>query len=191
MRLPAVLYVGAGVDLPLSHIPISHRLVCVDGQPFSEFGVEQCVCHDDTNCFSRSRFLAHLDQSAARLGLSIQVDSEVRSYGDRVRYYTNTSMPEHLDRLSPEAPFSTLLVRGHHPHACVLDVLSSKGNRFIGFPETMYDDVYEHDTVIHRLHHCESTRSRFRMFTLIEDAGSLHCADWFDFVHHARRGRVL
>ena len=189
MHLPAILYVGAGTDLPLAHIPSTHRIVCVDGQPFSEFGVMTCDCHVDTNCFSRSRFLAQLDMSAKRHGLTATMESNVRQYGDRVRYYTNTSIPEHLDRLKCEAPFSTILVRGHHPHERVMELLGPEGNTFLGFTETMYvhDDDDEDRSIVRRLHTCEHTRSRFRMFTLVEgETTHLHCTDWFDFVRHSR-----
>lgn len=189
MHLPVVLYVGAGADLPLVHIPPSHRLVCVDGQPFSEFGMLQCDCHVNTNCFSRPRFLADLDRSASCVGLPLHVTEEdnVRCYGDRVRYYTSTSIPEHTERLQIEGLFSTLLVRGHDPHERVLDLLQPSNNTFLGFTDT----VYSHDeetTVSHRLHTCASARARFKMFTLVGAGGTrVHCDDWFDFVRHARK----
>lgn len=189
MHPSTVLYVGAGTDLPLVHLPSSsHRMVCVDGQPFSEFGVLQCDCHPASeNCFSRSRFLAELDQSARREGLSVtRHDGEVREYGDHVRYYTNTSIPEHIDRLRSEYTFSTLLVRGHHPHRAVMDLLAAEGNTFLGFTGTIYRfDAADDETVVHLLHTCETTRARFRMFTLVADETTrIHCAEWSDFVRH-------
>ena len=191
MRPPVILYVGAGIDLPLSYIPSTHRLVCVDSQPFSEFGIMRCDCHEDTNCFSRPRFLAQLDMCAWRNGLIATADAghNVRKYGDRVRYYTNTSIPEHLDRLRGESPFSTLLVRGHHPHESVMNLLCSNDNTFMGFLDTVYHDD-EEESVIRLLNTCECTRARFRMFTLVEDdTMRMHCTNWFDFVRHTQRGR--
>ena len=186
MRPPAALYVGAGTDIPLSHIPSSHRLVCVDGQPFSEFGTLTCDCHVETSCFSRPSFIAHLKLSASRQGLTLTMgdESDVLCFGDRVRYYTNTSMPDHVTRLRGEGPFSTLVVRGHHPHRNVAELLHPRENSFLGFSGTLYtprDDG--ENTMVNLLHECSRSRSRFRAFTLVRgDATRVHCSDWFDFV---------
>lgn len=189
MRTPAALYVGAGTDLPLPYIPPSHRLVCIDGQPFSEFGTEHCDCCTDSNCYSRLQFLAHLDRSAKRIGLKMcGTDSDiVRKYDTRVRYYTNTSFPEHIDRVRPEGIFTTLIVRGHDPHKATMDLLSPSENTFIGFADTLYTPGEYDDTVGHLLHTCQATRARFKMFTLVESATTrIHCYDWFDFVRHTQ-----
>ena len=186
MTPAAVLYVGAGVDIPLIHIPSYHRLVCVDCQPFSESGLSQCDFHANTNCFLRMRFLEELNRSAKRIGLDVHDTNSnvVRRYGSRVRYYTSTAIPDHIERLQPEGLFSTLLVRGHDPHENVLDLLHPTDNTFIGFTGTVYSKE-ESDTVIYRLNICESTRARFKMFTLVQGTTRIHCNDWFDFVRHA------
>lgn len=196
MHLPAVLYVGAGTDLPLPHIPPSHRLVCVDGQPFSEFGIERCNCRDChnccNNCFARPRFVAKLDESARRMGLGgPHVDGNVREYGSRLRYHTSTSVPEHMERLRHESPCTALLVRGHHPHRTVMNLLAPRGNAFLGFPGTSYRfDAEDKETVVHLLHTCETARARFRVFTLLHDETTrIHCADWWDFVRHSQTKR--
>jgi hypothetical protein len=185
----STLYVGAGVDIPVAHVPTDELLVCVDSQPFSEFGLLRCRCHpnDDTHCYSRLRFLADLDQSASRVGLQPAVeraDGNVREYGPRVRYYTNTAFPEHMSRLRSESPFTSLLVRGHHPHRAAMDMLVPRDATFIGFTGTVYSLQEEEDTVVTQLHTCSAARERFRWFVLIDDVTGcrLHCADWFDFV---------
>lgn len=188
MHPSVALYVGAGTDLPIGHVAPSHRIVCVDSQPYSEFGTEHCGCHAYTNCFSRARFIADLDRTAKRKGLALRNNDEghVRCYGSRVRYYTNTSIPEHIDRLKPEGTFSTLLVRGHDPHEHVLDLLMPSDNTFVGFTDTVYSlPDSEESSVIRRLHTCASTRARFRVFTLIErETTRIHCNDWFDMIRH-------
>lgn len=72
MHPSVVLYVGAGTDLPIGHVAQSHRIVCVDSQPYSEFGTEHCGCHIYTNCFSRAHFIADLDRVAERKGLALR-----------------------------------------------------------------------------------------------------------------------
>lgn len=190
---PAALYVGAGTDLtPLVHLSPTHRLVCVDGQPFSEFGTDRCACHVDRNCFSRPRFVAELDREARRAGLGApREEGDVRTYGvdDRVRYYTNTAVPDHVERLRAEAPLSALVVRGHHPHTAVLELLAPVDNALLGYQGTWYGDDDEEDTVVHTLHRCARTRARFRRFTLVVSASDrrVHCATWEDFVRLSRR----
>jgi len=186
---PVALYVGAGTDLtPLTHLSSAHRLVCVDGQPFSEFGFDRCECHVDRNCFSRPRFLADLDREARRSGLGAprHTPEHVRAYGDndRVRYYVNTAIPCHVARLRHEAPFSTLVVRGHHPHATVLELLAPTDNALLGFEGTSYTPDYNEHTVVQALYACPQTRARFRSFTLVVAASNerVHCATWEDFV---------
>lgn len=89
--------------------------------------------------------------------------------------------------------FTTLVVRGHRPpHEAVLDLLSPEGNTFVGFRDTSYRDTkfrgkgHHERTVIRRLHTCDSTRARFRRFTLVYDEETrVHCARWADFVRLA------
>lgn len=182
-----VLYVGAGADLHVvTHLPREARLVCVDGQPLSR----RCGCSRRPGAHARGRFLEDLDRSAGRLGLTWSSDDDdpVRLYGDRVRYYTNTSVPEHLDRIRHESPFSTLVVRGHRPHRDVVDLLSARDNVFVGFSDAAYDACEEEEDVVSLLHSCAATRARFRTFTLVADrATRIHCQDWFDLVRHAQK----
>ena len=182
------LYVGAGTDFPLAHLP-TERLVCVDGQPFSEFGTARCLCHPEgvRHCFSRRHFLGDLDREARRAGLPPpRVDGDARRYGEKVLYLTNTALPDHALRVAEEGPFSCLVAKGHHPHRSALDLLLPSGNVFVGFHGTVYSkaaaDEQGEDTVVSALHSSRSTRDRFLVFTLVLPDGRLHCEEWADFL---------
>lgn len=190
---PVALYVGAGIDLAAStHLPPSHRLVCVDGQPFSEFGTDQCDCHVHTNCFSRPRFLADLDRSAKEIGVRLTSETtDVRDYGDRIRYYTNTAVPQHTERFRKESPFSTLIVRGYHPHVSVLELLAPFDNTFVGCHDTIYTE-FDTDTVVHALHTCPVARAKFRCYTLVLSRDErVHCDSWKDFLRLSTQSKKI
>ena len=58
-----VLYIGAGTDItPLQTLTFIKHFIFIDGQPFSEFGIQQCgiICKSDEygeyDGFSRPRF---------------------------------------------------------------------------------------------------------------------------------------
>ena len=196
--LGRALYVGAGTDIPVSFLP-THAVVCVDGQPYSEFGMLRCDCCDGKvdHCFSRKRFLAELDRAATEGGFAgVEVNGDVRTYSPRLKYLTNTALPDHIQRVARQGPYDTIIVRGHHPHRCVLETLGASENTFVGFESTVYRQNVndgDEDTLVNALHNSQIVRDRFRAFVFVSDDGlRLHCARWEDFVRisvasHRRR----
>ena len=181
----SALYVGAGCDTRPLFARLDQPIVCVDGQPFSEFGTKTCSCYDARhNCFSRPKFPHALDRAMALAGQELWHNvGDVRYYGDRVTYLTNTGFPEHVERVRPYGPFSTLIVAGHDPHADVLTLFPSNGCRLVGFAGTVYDKYEDKHSLLHRLHTCEHTRARFDRFTFVASLGQqTHSPRWSDFL---------
>lgn len=188
-----VLYVGAGCDTrPLAALSPT-LLVCVDSQPFSEFGTRRCpggawgcTCTPTSteHCYSRPFFLAALDDAMhkARAPLT-HVQGNERRYGDRVVYRTNTALPDHVETLRAHGPFDTLVVAGHHPHASVLTLLSPEST-FVGFHGTVYySDGEQDDTVVHRCEQRGRDDAVFARFVYVTRSGARIRTDrWSDFV---------
>ena len=143
-----MLYVGAGCDMrPLDDLRDDISLfVFADGQPFSEFGTMrcpgncfgcQCTPTSKVHCLSRPHFLADLDASVG--SNPSMVEGHIRWYaGRKLVYFTNTSLPEHVDRLCAYAPYDALAVAGHIPNASVATLLAPSCTMY-GWYGTVYD----------------------------------------------------
>ena len=142
----SALYIGAGTDTdPITKFPDIKTFYYVDCQPNSEFGVNY------SPGFARPKFIPNLNKKMTDIGMKfINSIDDIRTYsnGDQtVHYYTNTSIPEHNDRIKL-LEYDTLIVAGHHPHHLFLDNNNYK-LKFIGFQGTVYSKE-EQETLLSR-----------------------------------------
>ena len=142
----SALYIGAGCDIdPITKCPNIKIFNYVDCQPKSEFGVN----YDPG--FARPNFLPNLHKAMTEIGMKLINTIEniiIYSNGDQtVNYYTNTSIPEHNDKIK-SLEYDTLIVAGHHPHYSFLNDNDHK-LKFIGFEGTVYSKE-EQETLLSR-----------------------------------------
>ena len=180
------LYVGSALDFSLRHFPAG-CVVVADPRPF----VDLCAC-EFSHRAAYSEFVQTLDRRASNVNLPLtKVENKVRTYGQRLRYVTNLSLPRERARITTLGPFSSLLMKEYVPHECVLESFEERGNTLIGFSNVDYDGGYDCDTLWHSLMTHETTRRRFARFILVTKGGErVHCDSWNDFVRLQREERV-
>ena len=142
-------YFGAGTDIrPIKFCEVD-TYYYVDSQPYSEFGLRRSKEWKDgvwtgkyTNGFSRPRFIPELDRQMASIDMELlKVEGDIRTYTDgkkTVIYHTNTSIPEHCEKIRKVIEdCDTLIVSGHHPHGRVVQCFNNQVV-FIGLEGTCF-----------------------------------------------------
>ena len=141
-----------------------------------------------TNGFSRPNFIPELDKIMTNINMKLinQIDNlRIYSDGDQtVHYYTNTSIPDHYEKIKNTIRnFDTLIVAGHDPDNIFLDATRNQIH-FIGFEGTVYHNEYGTDkpnSIINRLH-IEEITHRFDKYTYINNNGiQISFDDWKSF----------
>lgn len=142
-----LVYIGAGTDcIPLLMLDSIQEFIYVDCQPKSEFGTKEF----ETGIFYRHGFLPRLDAILQRLSYkSIKKEANYLEYrnikGQNLKYYINTSFPEHLtDELREHMRSAeNLMLAGFDAHKCILDLMPALRNIYCD-DETVYvSDEYE------------------------------------------------
>ena len=197
------VYIGAGTDVsPIKFLRNVKDFVYIDCQPFSEFGtkVHKCTpgwCSEKCVGFSRPRFLPRLKESMERIGMKYRKISDnelefTNERGQRVTYFINTAMPDHINRVKRRIRnFDNLIVMGHNPDSTALEHTDRKitfwGNTATAYQNCTCDDSDSKDNVIWRLNREDETRKKFYWFNVI-DGNKVHRFDrWSNFIYHLDR----
>ena len=153
----AYLYVGAGIDTqPLLHFPLAQVFICIDSQPFSEYG-RSSVFDDE---LYRYDFIEQLIGAYAQIGYILSsrkiynnknnnhiIQPELFIFWNKethqhIKYYTSTDI---LYDLNPELIYdiqqtTALIVSRYFPHKILLDYILQPIN-FYGYDNTVWDYI--------------------------------------------------
>lgn len=152
--MKTALYIGAGTDMtPVRLFPSIKNFVYIDSQPQSPYG----TLDYDTGRFYNDRFMIGLLATAVEEGFILKQSSE--SYlefvadGRTLRYFINTSFPEHLGaaHCAAIAECDTLILAGYCPDRAVLE-LAPGLETVLGTFHTVYcgDCLYEDEAARER-----------------------------------------
>ena len=203
------LYVGAGTDTtPITSLKHINEFIFIDCQPFSEFGVlvHKCDprwCNEVCIGYSRPRFIKEIVNKMKKIGMNYKKisDNELKFTNEiqTVTYFVNTSIPEHIDRISVRIKdFDNLIVMGHDPDSIVLKY-TNKNLTLWGNTETVYSKCYDDigeckNNLCFRMNREKSIRNRFLHFNLIDGRISSYYKlrplitsfdNWSKFVSHS------
>ena len=194
------VYIGAGIDIrPIKFLKHIKLFYYIDGLPFSNFGILQSniIMKNGMDGYSNPRFISELDTKMTSINMKlINILDNIRIYSDgdqTVYYYTNTSIPEHYEKIKDEIMnFDTVIVAGYSPDCIFIDATKIKLH-FIGFEETLYwknndneDDPDTQKTIINKLH-TEEIINKFEKYTYIYNDGTqLTFDDWNAFYTQSR-----
>lgn len=192
----SALYFGAGTDLrPLIFCNDIKNFNYIDSQPYSEFGLLQSNSnYNGYNGFYRPYFISDLDNSMSKNNMSlVNVDGNIRRYSDgnkNVTYYTNTSIPDHTDKVKKIIEESDyIIVAGYDPDSKILDYVKKKIH-FIGCEKTCFfeEDIPENtNSIIHRLH-LKEIQDKFSSYTFLQDNGKKSTFNtWDEFFKESRK----
>ena len=150
------LYIGAGIDTqPLLHFPLAQVFICIDSQPFSEYGRGSVF---DAEMY-RYDFIETLINVYAQIGFvllsrkiyhknnnhNIQPELFVfwnNETNQHIKYYTSTDI---LYDLNPELivdiqQTTALIVSRYFPHKVLLDYIQQPID-FYGYDNTVWDYI--------------------------------------------------
>ena len=210
--MSTAIYIGAGTLLePLQFID-ADKIVCIDGQPFSEFGklaswINQppfvncplIPCWYHKNAYSRSNFIPELKQAAKTCGLKL-IKKEVDKYTfvnkktkQTIIYYINTGMPDDTDKVMNDIHnFEHLIIMGHHPHSDIMNYTTQPitlwGNITTVFCKDPFYDQFaeedgEHLNIVYRLNYEDGFENKFNKFNLLKFTGEkVEFDSWSDFL---------
>ena len=195
------VYIGAGTDLsPIQRLTHIKDFVYIDGQPFSEFGARSHKCdpsYCSENCigFSRPSFLQRLKEKMEKINMSYKKISEneieFTNGTQRVTYFINTAIPDHIDRIKERInDFDNLIVMGHIPDSIILDY-TTKPLTFWGNKQTVYSKCKRHEKyaeervlLCYRMHRELLIKQKFYNFNLIKETGLMCFTNWSKFVSY-------
>ena len=212
--MTTAVYIGAGTLLePLQFIN-AEKIICVDGQPFSEFGkmvswkndsifncCPQTCCFPKHNRFSRPNFILTLKIAADACGLKL-INKEPDKYtfknyrtNQTIIYYINTAVPDETHKIIDDIrDFKHLIVMGHHPHSDIMNYTSHPvtfwGNINTAFCKDPFYDQFakeegEDQNVVYRLNYEDDFESNFDLFNLIRLKGEkIEFNSWFEFLNY-------
>ena len=183
------LYVGAGLDVqPIiknKNIKIFHY---IDGQPNSEFGIDEYILENGKNAFSRPNFISNLNKQMNKNNIkliNINNNNNIRTYSNgfqTIYYYTNTSIPEHFNKISKYIQnIDTLIIIGYDPSSIILNNIN-KQLTFIGNSDTFYgNSEYEiENSIIYNLHN-NNLKNKFTSFNLMNNDSIFTFNTWKEF----------
>ncbi len=198
------IYIGAGEDvMPVTYLKHIKYFVYIDCQPFSAFGVKvhECDPNCNENCvgYSRPWFVKNVITKMGKIGMKYNKISEneleFTNENQRVTYFINTAIPDHLDRVKDRIKgFDVFIVIGHDPHSEVLKYTTNKIT-FWGAKNTVYSEEFEsEDQLTYRMCNEEAVRDKFNQYNLmLEDPYfSSYCRDhqefatWKDFLANGK-----
>ena len=197
------VYIGAGTDLsPIQRLTHIKDFVYIDGQPFSEFGtkVHKCTsewCSKKCVGFSRPSFLPRLKKEIDKINMSYKKISEneieFTNETQRVTYFINTAIPDHIDRIKDRIKdFDNLIVMGHIPNSIILDYTTKPlifwGNKGTVYSTSKHDEEYAENKVLlcYRMHRELPVKQKFYNFNLIKETGLMCFTNWSKFVSYTK-----
>ena len=148
------LYVGAGIDTqPLLHFPLAQVFICIDSQPFSEYG-RSSVFDDE---LYRYDFIEKLIGAYAQIGFILSsrkicnnnhnIKPELFVFWNKethqsIKYYTSTDILYDLnpDLITDIQQTTALIVSRYFPHKVLLDYIQPPID-FYGYDNTVWDYI--------------------------------------------------
>ena len=191
------IYCGCGCDIrrTLNQFKLDcDRIICIDSQPYSEFGLKQCgivyegfgQLRTGYDGYYRQQFVKNLTKQLDKHNLKFVRKDGNRLYYKRdefeLVYLINTSIPEHLEKNKDLIDgFEVLIDVGHHPHVDVLRY-AAEDVEFVGNFSTSYcnDDPNDNGLMAHI---CvdRKVQSRFNNFVYFENGVRSDHSDWSSF----------
>ena len=191
------LYIGAGKDtLPFTHCNWIHHYICIDSQPYSEYGILQSgrINKNGHDTFFRPQFLDELDQAYGRIGYyKKKSDNPIRNMRwysnmkNHIFYYFNTAIPHHYFMFKTAfKDVDTIIVSGHDPDSIVLKFIAKRLD-FIGFEGTSYDpqeNPENENSILSRLHRGDIQCFFNKYFFIHKDGTKKMFRLWEDFMNY-------
>ena len=204
------IYIGAGTDFKYFKLMDKEikTIICIDGQPFSEFGKEaswtnkhpfKCCpvmpCCFKYNGYSRPNFLNNLLEKARLYNfkfISKNGDKYIfESSSQKVIYFINTGMPDDIDKIKDDiSDFEHIIVMGHDPNSEFMKYSKKKitlwGNINTVYKDTYYDIFAEEDgddnNLIYKLNYGVEYENNFEKFKMIKNDSIIEFNVWDDFL---------
>ena len=196
------IYIGAGSDVkPITFLNHIKDWVYIDCKPFSEFGVKvhKCDtrwCLKKCNGYSRPNFIPQVRKEMERIGMTYKKvsENELEFTNDtqRITFFVNTSMPEHIERVKHRIKdFDQWVVMGHDPDITALEH-TSQNITFWGNTNTVYtkinseDEYYDNykDQLCFQMNRDEKVRNRFSNFNIIAGQDTFNYDTWANFISY-------
>jgi hypothetical protein len=187
------LYIGAGIDIqPLLHFPLVQLFICIDSQPFSEYGRGSVF---DTEMY-RYYFITNLIAAYAQIGFALSsralyndknIQPELFVFWNKethqhIKYYTSTDILYDLnpDLITDIRQTTALIVSRYFPHKVLLDYIQQPID-FYGYDNTVWDYITADNSSILEL---SSTMKMFenphisnqyirKWFLVLEESGQI------------------
>jgi len=195
------IYCGCGCDIrrTLNQFKLDcDRIICIDSQPYSEFGLKQSgivyegfgQLRTGYDGYYRQQFVKNLTKQLDKHNLKF-----VRKDGNRLYYkqdefelvyLISTSIPEHLEKNKDLIDgFEVLIDVGHHPHIDVLRY-AAESVEFVGNSSTSYcnDDPNDNGLMAH-IFTDRKVQSRFKNFVYFQDGVRSDHHDWTSFYNNS------
>ena len=147
------LYIGAGIDTqPLLHFSLVKLFICIDSQPFSEYGRGSVF---DAEMY-RYHFIEQLINSYAQIGFAITSrkiynDTNIKpelfifwnkETNQHIKYYTSTDILYDLnpDLIADIQQTTALIVSRYFPHKVLFNYIQPLID-FYGYDTTVWDYI--------------------------------------------------
>ena len=199
------IYIGSGWDVnPIVFLNHIKDWVYIDCKPFSEFGVRVHKC-DTRWCskkclgFKRPCFIPRIRKEMERIGMKYKKISdnelEFTNETQRVTFFVNTSMPEHIYRVENRIQdFNHWIIMGHDPNIAALEH-TSQNITFWGNTNTVYtkdstEDRYYNefkDELCFQINRNKKVRNRFSHFNIIKGDSVTSFGSWENFIIQNRK----
>lgn len=198
------IYIGAGTDVtPIQSLKHIKDWIYIDCQPFSEFGIRVHECDNTTssgpppcrafcNGFKRPRFIPQVKEEMERIGMIYRKISEdeleFTNETQRVTYFVNTSLPEHIDKVKERIKgFDNWICMGHDPDYEAIKY-AAKHITFWGNNGTVYTkDGYYKNCLFYKIAEDEDIRKRFTSFNIIDKVNIVSYREWSEIFEYVRR----
>jgi hypothetical protein len=199
------LYIGAGIDIqPILHFPLAQVFICIDSQPFSEYGRGELF--DDE--MYRYNFIEKLINAYTQIGFILSsrkiyhkntnhnIQPELFIFWNKgthqhIKYYTSTDI---LYDLNPELindihQTTALIVSRYFPHKILLDYIQPP-IEFYGYDTTVWDyitadnsSILELSSIMRMFENPHISKQYIRKwFLVLEESGKIiEKASYMDF----------
>ena len=194
------IYIGAGTDFEYFKLMDKEikTIICVDGQPFSEFGKMNSYQNIPPfyNAYSRPNFLNKLLEQAQLYNFKFKSNNDDKyifeSSSQKVIYFINTGMPDDIDKIKDDiSDFEHIIVMGHDPDSKFMEYAKKKiifwGNKTTVYQDDYYDrfakESNEDNNICYKLNYIKNYQDKFKYFRKINNNGMIEEYDkWDDFL---------
>ena len=194
------IYIGAGIDF--KYIKLIDKyikiIICVDGQPFSEFGKMSSYQNIPPyyNAYSRPKFLNKLLEQAQLYDFKLISNNDdkyiFKSSSQKVIYFINTAIPDDIDKIKDDiSDFEHIIVMGHDPNSEFMKYTKKKiifwGNKTTIYQDNYYDkfakESNEDNNICYKLNYIKNYENKFKYFRKINSDGKIEEFEkWNDFL---------